>query len=133
MLVDELHDDIFGNRLATNGNTLPEINQMRGRVLRDLEALRAQHRLRRGDGASLAIGAGNVQHRVREVRIAQCGEQRSRPLETELEDTGRAREQVVHRLRVAGQGDVHPVADGLPLMWRSNWLMVCLRSLRCTT
>ena len=78
-------------------------------------------------------GAGNVQHRVREVRIAQCGEQRSRPLETELEGTGRARKEVLERCRIAAQDAAHPEAAGRPLMCRSSCPTMCLSSLRDTT
>ena len=133
ILVDEAHDRLFVNGHAVHGDALAKIHEMRRRVARDAQPLRAQQRVRGGHGASLSVRAGDVQHRIREVRLPQLGEQGSRALQTKLERASRSREEIVERRRVAGQGDVHPVADGLPLMCRNSWLRVRLRSLRCTT
>ena len=111
----------------------PEIDEMRRGVPSNTETLGAEQRFSRRDGASLPVRAGDVQNGIARVRLADLREQGLRPLEAEPEASGGTREQVVERRGVLPQGVVHPVADGLPLMWRRSWLTVCLSSRRCTT
>ena len=57
----------------------------------------------RRHAAALPVRAGDVQHRIRSVRIAEAREQRDGALEAELVAAGRSREQEVERVLIAGE------------------------------
>ena len=118
--VEKGEDFLLTDRNVVDENPLPKVDEVWRRVPPDAKPARSKDRVGGGDDASLPVGATDVQHGQRAMRIAEQLEQRVDALETELPDAGRAREQRIDRGAVVTQGDVHPAAAGCPLMWRSS-------------
>ena len=85
---DEVDDVDGGNGLARHHHSLAKVDEMGRRVRRHPAAFRREQRRDRGDAAPLPIRAGDVQHRIRLVRIAKPLEQGDGSLEPELVATG---------------------------------------------
>ena len=115
--------------LAVDNNALTKVDEMRRRVGADPEPLATQKRFTGRDAASLPVRSRDVNGRIRAMWIAEGGEKRDRSVETKLERTSGASEQILERLcvsrigfarrqrywgRCGRQGEVHPVAAGRP-------------------
>src|SRR5690242_13424381 len=131
--LEEFKHFCFGNRLAVDGDSLPEVDEMRRGIPPHLKCLPTKQGLARRDDAAFAVCAGNVDGGEFFMRRPEPGEQLVGTFESWFYSASRAGEERVDRLAVRRQDVVHPAAAGFPVMCRSNCPTVRFNSARATT
>ena len=78
-LAPGLVEALVGDRLAVDGDPLGHVRHVRGGEAAGPQPVRAQQRLDHGRRAALAVGPGQVDHRVGPLRVAEQLGQRGDP------------------------------------------------------
>ena len=123
----------LGDWAAIDSDPLAKIDQVWGCVFADPVSAGPQQCFARRDNAPLAVGSRDMNRGQVAVGRSHLGEERFRSREAWFDTAGGAGEESLDRLAVARQEVVHPAEAGLPLMCRSSWPTVLLRSERDTT
>jgi len=81
--LEELGERVVVDVDPADRDALVHLLEVRRRVRPDLQALRAEHRVEHAHDRALAVRAGDVDHRVAEVRVPERAEERPQPRQPE--------------------------------------------------